>query len=354
LTEEESLGVFQEAALVAEINDDLEEFVGLPDDSNIEYEDQQLLLNDLMDLTNPEFGNEDKDSNSEENDENDDNDTDSNNEDNEFDEDEFGAAFVQIQLSLWGNATDLSLLTNLTHDDISNLQNSDSKNLEKYILDNNLKEAWNKISNHQNMRIDFILDNAGFELYGDLIFADWLIQSGHASEIHLHVKKIPWFVSDTTEFDFKWLLNVLKDSHFFSSHSTSVEENNHNYLQSLTELSNRWEDYLKKQIWVIKSDWFWTSPYSYWHIKEIAPDLFNDLKNSSLIIFKGDLNYRKLVYDCKWPTTTSFKEAIGPLANEIGVPSILALRTSKADVIVGLPDGLEEHLNNTEKDWMYS
>ncbi|CAJ0843122.1 17051_t:CDS:1 [Entrophospora sp. SA101] len=259
-----------------------------------------------------------------------------------------------VQLSLWGNATDLSLLTNLTHDDISNLQNSDSKNLEKYILDNNLKEAWNKISNHQNMRIDFILDNAGFELYGDLIFADWLIQSGHASEIHLHVKKIPWFVSDTTEFDFKWLLNVLKDSHFFSSHSTSVEENNHNYLQSLTELSNRWEDYLKKQIWVIKSDWFWTSPYSYWHIKEIAPDLFNDLKNSSLIIFKGDLNYRKLVYDCKWPTTTSFKEAIGPLANEIGVPSILALRTSKADVIVGLPDGLEEHLNNTEKDWMYS
>ncbi|CAJ0640131.1 365_t:CDS:2 [Entrophospora sp. SA101] len=95
LTEEESLGVFQEAALVAEINDDLEEFVGLPDDSNIEYEDQQLLLNDLMDLTNPEFGNEDKDSNSEENEENDDNDTDSNNEYDEFDEDEFGAVFLQ-------------------------------------------------------------------------------------------------------------------------------------------------------------------------------------------------------------------------------------------------------------------
>jgi hypothetical protein len=98
LTEEELLGVFQKAALVAETNEDLEEFVDLPDDSNIEYEDQQLLLDNLMDLTNPEFGNEDKDSTSEkndENDENDDNDTDSNNEDNEFDEDEFGAAFVQ-------------------------------------------------------------------------------------------------------------------------------------------------------------------------------------------------------------------------------------------------------------------
>lgn len=256
-----------------------------------------------------------------------------------------------VQLSLWGNATDLSLLTNLTHDDISNLQSSDAKKLEKNILANDLEKAWNKISNYQKVRIDFVLDNAGFELYGDLIFADWLIQSGHASEIHFHVKKIPWFVSDATESDFKWLLNELK--HFSSSHSTDIEDNG-DYLQSLTELSNRWEDYLRKQIWIIKSDQFWTSPYSYWHFKEIVPDLFNDLKNSSLIIFKGDLNYRKLVYDCKWPTTTSFKEAIGPLANEIGVPSILALRTSKADVIVGLPDGLEEHLNKTEKDWMYS
>lgn len=94
LTEEELLGVFQEAALVAETNDDLEELVDLPDDSNIE--DQQLLLDDLMDLTNSEFSNEDNDSNNEKNDESYyDTDSNNDNEDNEFDENEFGAAFVQ-------------------------------------------------------------------------------------------------------------------------------------------------------------------------------------------------------------------------------------------------------------------
>ncbi|CAH1766162.1 9508_t:CDS:2 [Entrophospora sp. SA101] len=39
---------------------------------------------------------------------------------------------------------------------------------------------------------------------------------------------------------------------------------------------------------------------------------------------------------------------------EIGMPPILALWTSKADVIVGLHDGLEEYLNNTDKNWIYS
>ncbi|CAJ0627430.1 4469_t:CDS:2 [Entrophospora sp. SA101] len=45
---EELLGVFQEASLVAEANNDLKELVDLLDDSNIEYEDQQLLLDDLI------------------------------------------------------------------------------------------------------------------------------------------------------------------------------------------------------------------------------------------------------------------------------------------------------------------
>ncbi|CAJ0748201.1 11812_t:CDS:2 [Entrophospora sp. SA101] len=111
---------------------------------------------------------------------------------------------------------------------------------------------------------------------------------------------------------------LIKDGHFFSLHSTKIGKNN----QSLTELSNRWEDYLKKQTWIIES------------------------------ISIG--HHRKNAYDCKQPTITSTKEAIGPLTNEIGVSPFLALWTSKANVIVGLHDGLEEHLNNTDKNWIYS
>lgn len=49
-----------------------------------------------------------------------------------------------------------------------------------------------------------LADNAGFELYCDFVYADWLIQSGIASEIVFHGKKLPWFVSDVTRKDWDW------------------------------------------------------------------------------------------------------------------------------------------------------
>lgn len=38
---------------------------------------------------------------------------------------------------------------------------------------------------------DFVLDNAGFELYCDFVYADWLIQSGIAKKIKFHGKRLP-------------------------------------------------------------------------------------------------------------------------------------------------------------------
>jgi len=34
---------------------------------------------------------------------------------------------------------------------------------------------------------------------------------------------------------------------------------------------------------------FWTSAKPYWNLKEESPTLFDSLKTSSLVIFKGDL-----------------------------------------------------------------
>src|SRR5581483_12000278 len=154
---------------------------------------------------------------------------------------------------------------------------------------------------------------------------------------------IPWFVSDTTINDFNWLLNSLKNDFVSSDEKFYLEK-----------LAKRWQEYIDNGKWILKVDYFWTSPYAYWHFEEQAPELFSDISKSSLVIFKGDLNYRKLVYDCKWSTTTPFKEAIGPLATEQFAPPILALRTSKADVIVGLLEGTEERLSASEADWMFS
>lgn len=100
------------------------------------------------------------------------------------------------QVCLWGNATDLSLLINMTEDDIKNLQSTGGEHLaetEKNILGNDLDKIWEqKVSKLKGARIDFVLDNAGFELYCDCVYADWLIQSGIADTIHFHGKRFAW------------------------------------------------------------------------------------------------------------------------------------------------------------------
>ncbi|CAG8739995.1 16585_t:CDS:2 [Dentiscutata erythropus] len=198
------------------------------------------------------------------------------------------------QISLWGNATDLSMLPNFGTDE--NIETKRFEESKKNILVNDLEKAWKWLSKYSNARVDFILDNAGFELYSDLIFSDWLIQSGYVSEVHLHIKPIPWFVSDTTLDDFNWLFKTLKSNDLFSSASETEKS-------SLEKLVDRWQS--------------------------------------------------KLVYDCKWETVTPFKEAIGPLANSKNALPVLSLRTGKSDVFVGLDEGVEERLG-PDKSWMYS
>lgn len=106
------------------------------------------------------------------------------------------------QISLWGNATDLSLLIDMTEEDIKNLQSTGGDSLaatEKNILGNDLGKLWDLVGSEnfgvkegnkgKGGRIDFVLDNAGFELYCDCLYADWLMQTGIASKIHFHGKR---------------------------------------------------------------------------------------------------------------------------------------------------------------------
>ncbi len=48
-----------------------------------------------------------------------------------------------------------------------------------------------------------------------------------------------------------------------------------------------------------------------------------------------------------WEPTTPFTTAIGPMGIQSGVRT-LALRTCKADTVVGLPGGADEKLKGTE------
>jgi len=179
------------------------------------------------------------------------------------------------------------------------------------------------------------MEYLGFETYIDFCFADFLITCGIAKKVRFHVKSIPWFVSDTTLSDFHWIIHEAE----------KIES------LSVTSAGKRWRNYIESNSWIIEVDKFWTTPMSYYYLPD-QTGIMKKLRESSLIIFKGDLNYRKLVYDCKWETTTPFKLAVGPLGEpNTKFPPIVALRTCKSDPVVGLKPGQAAELDQLDKEW---
>ena len=62
-----------------------------------------------------------------------------------------------MEICLWGNATDLSLLTSLTHEQIQELQSVERGS--HFILKDDLASVWNSVKELKGGRIDFVLDN---------------------------------------------------------------------------------------------------------------------------------------------------------------------------------------------------
>lgn len=83
-------------------------------------------------------------------------------------------------------------------------------------------------------------------------------------------------------------------------------------------------------------------------MEDKANDLWRSLSESSLVIIKGDLNYRKLTGDVKWPVSTPFATTLGPLAGSF---PLLSLRTNKSDVVVGVPQDVADRLDEKDKRW---
>ena len=279
--------------------------------------------------------------------------------------------FIEMcEICLWGNATDLSLLTSLSYDDIQKLQGSSArKESENNILVNDLPAAYTTLKRVQRAgkaerEVHIVLDNAGFELYVDLILAGYLVASDLATRVVLESKAMPWFVSDVVPKDFAQLIDVLRDPQsFFTSSSSSEPESqsrppqlNDSEISALQFLFEHLTSLHDSSQLTLRSSQFWTTASSYWRLPTQAPTLWEDLQSSELCIFKGDLNYRKLVGDAMWDPTTSFKEAIGPLGK--GKVRVLALRTCKADTIVGLPAGKDGELKGSEEEtkrkWAWS
>lgn len=77
---------------------------------------------------------------------------------------------------------------------------------------------------------------------------------------------------------------------------------------------------------------------------------FFRMKEAKLIIFKGDLNYRKLFGEKNWEPTTSVATAL----KEFEPTRLCILRTLKADIICGLKPGVAEELDKKDPQWLTS
>ncbi|KAG5277586.1 hypothetical protein AALO_G00119320 [Alosa alosa] len=249
--------------------------------------------------------------------------------------------FKLLQVSLWGNKCDLSISAGQENSQKgSPLDSLDS--LRAFVLVNHSKQVWSVLAaargdgqgQRSPGRVDIVLDNAGFELVTDLVLADFLIAAGLATEIRFHGKSFPWFVSDVTARDFEW--TILQTS-----------AANHKWMSAC---GVQWKRYLKEGVWSYHDHAFWTLPHDFGDMASSAPDLYASLRSARLLLFKGDLNYRKLVGDRDWPHTTPFHLAL----RGFHPAPLCSLRTLKANVQVGLEAGQGEELSTATSTWMTS
>lgn len=122
-----------------------------------------------------------------------------------------------------------------------------------------------------------------------------MIEYSLVTKIRFHIKAIPWFISDINLTDFDWTINTLSQHSdpLFSSFGQQISE----HIKT-----GRFE--------IIPVNYFWTGPYEFYRMESVEPNLYAQLKESLLVIFKGDLNYRKLLGDFNWPYGSSFKEVL--------------------------------------------
>ena len=124
-----------------------------------------------------------------------------------------------IQIGLWGNASDLTLLSSLSADELGSRQGQRAREASRAnIVVNHTGKVWNLLMSIRNRScpatgiVHIVLDNAGFELLTDLVFASYLLEGKFATGVVLHGKSIPLFVSDVNAKDLESLINIFSEA----------------------------------------------------------------------------------------------------------------------------------------------
>jgi uncharacterized protein with ATP-grasp and redox domains len=228
-----------------------------------------------------------------------------------------------LHAALWGNRADLSNLT-VQQGALSRRRAEEER---QHILINHTEEVGRYLAAGRS-RVDFVCDNVGHELLWDLALADWLLVEGGVGRVVLHLKSYPFFVSDATRRDLEETVVALKSAAGSAAH----------------KLGRRLGEHLQLGRLRLEAEPFWTAPLMF---RQMPPDLRGELAQADLVVLKGDANYRRLVDDAHWPPTAD----LGEIAAYFPAP-LVAVRTLKAEVVVGLAPGQAEALTVQEPDWL--
>lgn len=164
----------------------------------------------------------------------------------------------------------------------------------------------------------------------DLALADFLLTQGWAQRVVFYLKNQPFFVSDALPEDIELVIRQLQ-----AAREPTVAALGHRLHNALLPTSYSLR---------LTTDPFWTSCLSFW---DLPPALRADLARADLRILKGDVNYRRLLDDRRWPHHTPIADADAAFPRPY-----LLLRTLKGEIMVGLLPGQAETLTAEDSTWL--
>ena len=162
----------------------------------------------------------------------------------------------------------------------------------------------------------------------DLLLADHLVGSGAAKCVRFRVKHHPTFVSDALERDVDEHIEELSQGH-----------------GAAAIVARRWKERRQKGEFTCVADTYWAMPYALWDVPEALYDHLRD--SSSLIIVKGDANYRRALGDRPWPLDAPFAEVCS-----YAPAPLLCLRTLKAELGCGMAKAGTDRAASSDETWL--
>jgi uncharacterized protein with ATP-grasp and redox domains len=225
--------------------------------------------------------------------------------------------------ALWGNRADLSNRTILA----TAMEGMLDRQADRLLIDDT-PQIWDYLSAHGPARVDLVTDNSGLELLLDLRLTDFMVQYMAVGEVRIHLKHMPFFVSDAMVRDLAHTLERLDRAP----------------QEAARALSTRLRQAIDEGRISLRDDPFWSTCLSY---HQLSPAVRQALSASDLVLFKGDVNYRRLLDDRQWPHTAHLSEILPDFPAPFA-----ALRTLKGELIVDLAPGQAETLAASDPTWM--